>query len=462
LAFAGTYFDPLNGMDNWREETQSRPRCRSALRAIMYRPDATTPRCPHCGRPEIVYKAQTLATLIYECRACREIVTETRPSAAPGPHMTESIREYFGRRGGDSPGCGGTYTDRRPARTNNHTESGPTESLVFGNRASLKTLSDQPLSNPAVVLVADDSEDARRTTADMLKRYGYQPIEAADGAHALDQIQNVRPDLVISDVVMPHLDGFELCRRMKADPATRLIPVILLTGLHARKDRLEGIDAGADDFLTKPFDGLELRARAASLVRLKRFTDELDSAEAVILQLALTVEARDAGTGGHCQRMASLAVSFGRYLGLGEDDLGALRRGGYLHDLGKIAVPDAVLLKRGRLTPEEFDVIKRHPATGEALCGELRVLSRVRPIIRHHHERWDGRGYPDGLQGGAIPLLAQVMAVVDIYDALTTHRSYREAYSPAQARTELEREAANGWRDPGLVNAFLQFASDGV
>jgi putative two-component system response regulator len=311
------------------------------------------------------------------------------------------------------------------------------------------------------ILVADDVEANRELMVALLARDGYTVVTAADGNEALEAVEREPPDLVLSDVMMPEMNGFELCGRLKQQRATRLIPVVLVTALNERQDRIEGINAGADDFLTKPVDAHELRARVRSLIRLKRFTDDLDSAESVILSLALTVEARDAYTAGHCERMASYAAAFGECLGLGDEDIAALGRGGYLHDVGKIAVPDAVLSKPGTLTPEEFTVIQRHTTAGEALCGDLRILRPVRPIIRHHHERFDGGGYPDRLVGDDIPLLAQIMSIVDIFDALTTTRVYREAISEEAACAELRAEADRGWRRRDLVDAFVALCRSG-
>jgi putative two-component system response regulator len=288
----------------------------------------------------------------------------------------------------------------------------------------------------------------------ILTREGYEVYAAQDGATALDLVLSTLPDIVVSDVVMPKLTGLELCRRLKNEPTTRFIPVVLVTGLEGREDRLEGITAGADDFLAKPVDAQELQARVRSLVRLKRFTDDLDSAESVILSLALTVEARDPYTGGHCARMSSYASLFGAHLGLSEEDVTALSRGGYLHDVGKIGVPDAILLKTGTLTPAEFEGMKRHTVTGDQLCGDLRILRLVRPIVRSHHERLNGSGYPDGLKGDAVPLLAQLMAIVDVYDALTTARPYRGALTPELALAELDAEAQRGLHSTQLVQAF--------
>jgi putative two-component system response regulator len=257
------------------------------------------------------------------------------------------------------------------------------------------------------------------------------------------------------DVLMPKLSGYDVCERIKHNPATRLTPVVLITALHEREDRIEGINAGADDFLTKPVDPHELNARVRSLVRLKRYTDDLDSAESVIMSLALVIEARDAYTDGHCQRLAAYATRFGRALQLSEEELAALFRGGYLHDVGKIGIPDEILRKPGRLSDSEYRQIQQHPVIGDRLCGELRSLRQVRPIVRHHHERLDGSGYPDGLKGDAIPLLAQIMGIVDVYDAITTTRPYKPATTAKQAYVELLQEVDQGWRGRGLVEAFI-------
>ena len=221
------------------------------------------------------------------------------------------------------------------------------------------------------------------------------------------------------------------------------------------EDRVRGIDAGADDFLTKPFVLSELEARVRSLTRLKRYTDELDSAESVILSLALTIEARDPYTRGHCERLAGYAIALGARLGLRDDQQVALHRGGFLHDVGKIGIPDAVLLKRGPLDPAEYALMQQHPVIGDNLCRELRLLDDVRPIVRHHHERHDGSGYPDKLSGDQIPLLAHIMSIVDAYDAMTTERPYKSAKPPEQACRELREDAARGWRSATLVEEFV-------
>jgi len=308
----------------------------------------------------------------------------------------------------------------------------------------------------AHILVVDDLPANTRVLEALLTRDGYRVTCASDGEEALARVAEVRPDLVLLDIMMPKLDGYEVCRRMKNDPATRLIPVVLVTGLTDSESRIRGLEVGADDFMSKPFIVPEMRARVTSLIRIKRYTDALDSAESVILSLAMTIEARDRATEGHCQRLARYAVALGERIGLSRDDLDALRIGGYLHDIGKVGIPDRILLKEGQLTPEEYETMKQHTEIGDRLCAELRMLQRVRPIVRHHHEHLDGSGYPDGLRGDDVPLLAQIISIVDVYDALTTSRPYKPALPAEHACVVLRDEAVRGWRRTDLVETFIE------
>ncbi|MGN6591484.1 MAG: HD-GYP domain-containing protein [Terriglobales bacterium] len=306
------------------------------------------------------------------------------------------------------------------------------------------------------VLVVEDDESSRILTQELLLGQHYQVEGAADAEQAERIVRERPPDLILLDVVMPGRSGIELCRELKEDPATRLIPVILVTGLTEREARLQGIEAGADDFVNKPLDSPELIARVKSLLKLKQFTDELENAETVLFSLALGVEARDPYTEGHCARLSSYAAQLGQDMGLSEEDIVALRRGGVLHDIGKIAVPDAILRKPGPLDAHEMAILRRHPVTGEKICQPLRSLQRVLPIIRHHHEHWNGRGYPDGLAGEEIPILARVLQVADAYDALTTSRPYKPAWTHAQAAAVLLYEARQQWWDESILRLFLE------
>jgi cyclic di-GMP phosphodiesterase len=305
------------------------------------------------------------------------------------------------------------------------------------------------------VLVVDDNREIMLVMRELLASRDYDVVGVESVAEAEAEIRRQVPDLVLSDVLMPGKSGYEFCREFKSNPATRLVPFVMITGLSDRESKLKGIEAGADDFLNKPIFAEELFARVKSLLTLKEFTDELETAESVLCTLGLSVESRDPYTVGHCERLAENAVALGYHLGLDEASIVALRRGGYLHDLGKIAVPDDILKKGADLTPEEWQVMKQHPLTGENICKPLKSLRLVLPIIRSHHEHSDGSGYPDGLHKGEIPLLARILQVVDVYDALRTARPYKPAHTHEQAAATMRQEARAGLWDAELVDAFL-------
>jgi putative two-component system response regulator len=311
------------------------------------------------------------------------------------------------------------------------------------------------MRSTGTVLVVDDYEPNLSALRLMLQNVGYSVTTASNGREALERVSRDRPDLVLMDVVMPELSGVEVCAVVKGDADTCLTPVVLVSGTQERAARIDGLAAGADDFLSKPVDAEELYARVRSLIRLKRLTDDLESAESLFLTLGRIVEARDPCTQGHCERLAEFATALGISLGLDDSDLAALYRGAFLHDIGKIGVPDSVLLKRGKLTPSEYEVMKNHPVIGDELCATVRSLEPVRPIVRHHHERQDGAGYPDGLAGDEIPLLARIVSVVDVFDALTSDRPYRRALWTETAYEIMRGDAARGWCDAMLVEAFI-------
>ena len=305
------------------------------------------------------------------------------------------------------------------------------------------------------VLAVDDDPGALSALADALGTLGFEVVQAADGATALELARQQLPDVILLDVQMPGMDGFGVCRQLKAQPNLLLVPVVFLTGHGSRKARLEGLEAGATDFLNKPCDLVELEVRVRNLVNFRRLTTELDSAEQMVFSIARVVEARDKDTGDHCERLGRLGVGLGERLGLDGEEITALRRGGFLHDLGKIGIPDKVLLKPGKLTADEWTVMKRHVEIGVEICSPLRSLAPVLPLIRHHHERFDGSGYPDGLSGEEIPLLARVFQVVDIYDALTVDRCYRAAMPVEEAVAVVKSETEKGFWDREIVAEFL-------
>lgn len=312
-------------------------------------------------------------------------------------------------------------------------------------------------SDVTKVLVVDDHSASRMTAVALLAMEGYEVIEADCGTLVMEIVLQKQPDLVLLDVMMPGIDGFQVCQLLKQDERTRLIPVIFITALNDKRSRIRGIEVGADDFLSKPFDRVELAARVKSLVRQKRLNEDLDHAEQALFSIARAIESRDPNTGDHCERLVKLGKSFGEYLNLSRNQIRDLMWGGYLHDVGKVGIPDAVLLKKGNLTLEEWEIMRQHVSIGESICQPLRSMQGVVPIIRHHHERWDGSGYPDQLKGNEIPYLAQIFQIIDIYDALTSERPYKTAFTPEEALSVMAEETAKGWRNPKLMEQFADF-----
>jgi len=309
------------------------------------------------------------------------------------------------------------------------------------------------------ILIVDDDAANRELLESVLELTGFSVTSAGDGRQALMEFERISPDLVLLDVQMPILDGFEVCRKLKSNSGTRLTPVVLVTALSATEDRVRGLEAGADDFLIKPVDRSELLARVRSLLSLKAFTDELEQAETVLFSLALSIEGKDPYTEGHCQRLSDYSAYLGERMGLPLEQITALRRAGVVHDIGKIAVPDAILLKPAKLTTEEFKVMQQHPLVGERICRPLKSFRLVLPIIRHHHEKLNGTGYPDGLKGDQIPLTARILQVVDVFDALTTLRPYKRALSISETLEVMDEEVKKGWWDPDIFSQFKQLVA---
>lgn len=311
-------------------------------------------------------------------------------------------------------------------------------------------------AGPCRILVVDDDPAHRMLACDVLTPSRYAVTQAGSGREVLDLLRVHSFDMVLLDKRMPGMDGDEVCRRIRGELGLAMLPILMVTGDGDIDNLTQSLSAGADDFLRKPFEPRELLARVDAAVARKRLTDQLDSAESMLFALARMVEAKDGNTGDHCSRLSHSGVVLGKALGLGADELMALRRGGVLHDIGKLGIPDRILLKPGKLTEDEWVIMRQHVDIGARLVGGLKTMQLTVPIIRHHHEKWDGSGYPDGLQGERIPLLARVFQTVDIYDALAHARPYKQALERREIVRIMEAEAAQGWRDPELTAIFLE------
>ncbi len=306
----------------------------------------------------------------------------------------------------------------------------------------------------ARVLIVDDEELVRAVLKHMLENDGMRCEVAADGQEAWDRIRQDAPDLLITDIHMPRMDGYELCCKVRSTPDIFLLPILMLTAPMSTEERVQCFDSGANEYLNKPFRHQEFIARVRSMLRYAYFRKQLENAEGVIFTLARVVEAKDAYTAGHIERVSTLAASIGRILSFNESECNVLARGGILHDIGKIGIPDLILNKPGKLSEAEFDQIKLHPETGEHICSKLKTLHPVLDIIRHHHERLDGSGYPDGLAGNEITIRARIMAVCDVYDALTSTRSYRLLMPHTKALDILRDGVKQGHWDPEIVGCL--------
>jgi putative two-component system response regulator len=308
------------------------------------------------------------------------------------------------------------------------------------------------------ILIVDDIDLNRRLLRGILKATPYRILEAKRPSAAFVILDTEKIDLVVVDLVMPEMSGIEFCQMLKNDRRTQLIPILMTTSVQGIESEVAGLESGADEFLIKPLKPTLVRTRIRAMLRNKVLIDTLEEAETILFALAQSVEHRDRYTGRHCERLAGYGVAMGQALGLSRHDQLALFRGGYLHDIGKIGIPDSILFKRGLLTDEEWRVMRQHTVRGEEICRPMKTLAPVLPIIRSHHERWDGSGYPDGLRGEDIPLLARILQVADIYDALTTARPYKPAFPHDRAIAVMMEEARRGWRDPELVPLFAEVA----
>ena len=307
----------------------------------------------------------------------------------------------------------------------------------------------------SLVLVVDDDLSLRKGLVHILRKEGYRTAEAADGRQAIEMIAVECPDLLLLDLMLPEMNGIEVCAAVKGNESTRLMPVIMITALHEQREKLRAIEAGCDDFLNKPINLVELRVRVKSLLRMKHLNDLLDRADTVILSLANAIEAKDKYCEGHNERISHYSLMLARAIGLSPKEQDIVKMAGILHDIGKIGVPDAILNKNGPLEKSEFETIFLHPVHGEKILKPLHSLKDVRDIVLYHHEWYNGGGYPEGLRGDEIPLLARIIAIADSYDAMTTTRPYREALEKQRAIEELRKHAGRMW-DPELVEIFIE------
>lgn len=315
---------------------------------------------------------------------------------------------------------------------------------------------------PIRVLVVDDNIHNIELLDGVLSSRGYEVVRAMNGKEALEKVKEASPHIVILDVLMPVMDGYETCRRLKENEETRFIPVVMLTALNSLEDKVKGIDAGADDFISKPFQTPELLARVKSLVRVRSLIDELEDAHNVLFSFAIALDFNDPYTHGHSRRVAENSQRLAARIGLPREEQEVIRNAGILHDIGKIATDKNVLHKAGPLNGLEHDHVKEHPVVGAKICEPLEFARPMLPIIRGHHEKYNGTGYPDALDKEDIPLGARIMAIVDVYDALTSVRPYRGGIPPEVAMEVMKAETVKGFWDGELLNAFTATLKEGT
>lgn len=307
----------------------------------------------------------------------------------------------------------------------------------------------------ATILIVDDIPSNIELMETILEREDFNVLTALSAADALQLIKDSPPDLAILDVMMPGMDGYELCRRLKAISGSKFFPVIMVTALNGLEDKIKGLEAGADDFFSRPFYNIELMTKIRSLLRLKRLQEELDHSESIILTLAVALEAKDPYTKGHSERVGNFSARLAEFIGLPEEEQSLIRKAGIIHDIGKIGIGEGILHKVEPLSEEELQLIRQHPVIGENICKPLSSIRATLPAIRHHHERWDGRGYPDGLKGDEIPLIARILGIADSHDAIMSERPYRRPLSMGEALRKMEMERFSGQWDPWLVEKFI-------
>ncbi len=312
------------------------------------------------------------------------------------------------------------------------------------------------------VLIVDDNQANVELLRMQLKPFEYTLDVAYNGEEALEKVKSFGPDLILLDLMMPKMDGYEVCQILKKDKNTWFIPVIVVTALRELQDKLKAIEIGADDFLIKPYNKLELVTRVKSLLRLKELHDDLDTSENILFSLAQALEAKDNYTRGHSERVAKYSADLAAAIGLSQREIDIIRKGALLHDIGKIGIREGVLLKTGPLTADEIQHVQEHPVKGYDICCRLQSLSPTLSVIRNHHERYEGGGYPDQLSGENIPLPARIASIADTFDAMTTNRPYRKGIKPKDALDILIKEKDLGQWDPKLTAEFIKMMKERV
>lgn len=306
------------------------------------------------------------------------------------------------------------------------------------------------------ILIVDDNKVNIELIKAQLKPYNYDIYVAFDGEEALEKIEIDNPDIVLLDLMMPKISGYEVCKAIKTNKQTQFIPIIVITALQELEDKLKAIELGADDFLVKPFNKLELTTRIKSLLHMKSMHDELETSENILFSLVQALEAKDIYTKGHSERVSNIAITIAKAMNLNQKEIELIRKGGMLHDIGKIGVKEDILSKSEKLSDEEMMHIQEHPKIGYDICSPLKSLEEVLPCIRSHHERIDGQGYPDGLKNDEIPIKGQIMAIADAYDAMVTDRPYRKGMTKTLAIKIFEDEIDSGQWNPDIVRIFLK------
>lgn len=324
----------------------------------------------------------------------------------------------------------------------------------------------------STVLIVDDDYGGRETLQSVLEGEGYQLETAENGMQAIDKARTLLPDVILLDVMMPGMDGYEVCKRIRSNPSLAEIHIIMLTALDDRQSMLSGLESGADDFITKPYDRYELRARLLGVTRLNRYRKLLDERanieqahqqllsayDATIEGWSHAMDLRDRETEGHTLRVTNSAMGLAKLAGITDDELVHVRRGALLHDIGKLGIPDSILFKPDKLTSEEWDIMRKHPQYAYDMIVPIEYLRPALDIPYCHHEKWDGSGYPRGLKGEEIPLSARVFAVIDVWDAITSDRPYRSAWDNQKASEYINEQSGRHF-EPKLVELFNKTVS---